>query len=92
VAGRLEKERIFNLTSELDGQLRQFAAERRWSVAATIRYFIEHGLTNADAVRTPPANIARLVPGDDAVRGHASPESAAAMRELAVKEGRAYQE
>ena len=84
VAGRLEKERIFNLTSELDGRLCEFAVERGWSVAATIRYFIEHGLNDAEAVRTAPANIVRLAPVDDAVLGHTSPASAAAMRELAA--------
>jgi hypothetical protein len=81
VAGRLENERIFNLTSELDGRLCEFAVERGWSVAATIRYFVEHGLKDAEAARTAPANIA---PGHEAVLGPASLESAAAMRELVV--------
>jgi len=84
VAGRLEKERIFNLTSELDGRLCEFAVERGWSVAATIRYLIEHGLNDAQAVRTAPSTIVRLGPGEDAVVGHAGPESAAAMQELAA--------
>jgi predicted DNA-binding protein len=84
VAGRLEKERIFNLTSELDGRLSEFAVERGWSVAAAIRYFIEHGLNDGEAVQTTPANIVRLAPGDASVLGHASPESASAMRELAA--------
>jgi hypothetical protein len=84
VAGRLEKERIFNLTTDLDGRLREFAVERGWSVAATIRYFVEHGLNDAEAVRTASANIVRFAPGDDAVLGHVGPESAVAMHELAV--------
>jgi predicted DNA-binding protein len=83
VAGRLEKERIFNLTSELDERLCEFAVERGWSVAAAIRYFIEHGLNDAEAARIAPANTVRLVPGDQAVLSPASPESAVAMRELA---------
>jgi hypothetical protein len=83
-SGEQEKERIFNLTSELDGRLCEFAMERGWSVAATIRFFIEHGLDDAEPVRTAPANIVRLAPGDGAAPGHASPESAAAMRELAA--------
>jgi hypothetical protein len=84
VTGRLEKERIFNLTPELDGRLCKFAAERGWSVAATIRYFIEHGLKDGEAARTAPVNIVRLAPSDEAGLGPASSESVSAMRELAV--------
>jgi predicted DNA-binding protein len=84
VGGRLEKERIFNLTSELDARLCEFAVERGWSVAATIRYFIEHGLNDAEDARTAPAGIMRLAPSEDAALDDAGPESAVAMRELAA--------
>jgi hypothetical protein len=79
---RMTKEIIFNLSPDLDRRLRDFATDQRWSVAATIRFFIEHGL-NGHATRAAPAKTPR--PRQvDAASGHDSLKSAPAMRELAV--------
>ena len=80
---RMTKEIIFNLSPDLDRRLRDFATDRRWSVAAAIRFFIEHGL-DGDAMRPTPPKIPPLALGDDAASGHDSLESAPAMRELAA--------
>lgn len=40
----MSAEIMFNLTPSLKRRLREFAGERGWQVAATIRYFIEVGL------------------------------------------------
>jgi len=83
MAGRLSKERIFDLPPELDRRLSEFANERGWSVAETIRYFIVQGL-NADGAPTASAAVVGLAPGDVEALGYASSESVAAMRELAA--------
>ena len=80
----MDKERIFKLTSELDSRLSKFANERGWSVAATIRYFIMRGLNDTNGAPTESTNASRLAPGDVDALGDASPEPAAAMRELAA--------
>ena len=51
---------MFNLTPSLKCQLREFTSERGWPIAATIRYFIEIGLsdetTRAELAPSEPAS------------------------------------
>jgi hypothetical protein len=54
----LSEEEMFNLTPSLKQRLREFAAERRWPIAATIRYFIEVGLED----ETRRAELAPFTP------------------------------
>ena len=40
----MSEDEMFNLTPSLKRRIREFASERGWPIAATIRYFIEVGL------------------------------------------------